>query len=386
EPVKLLLVLNQGLGDDINNSFFKLIMQALAKKHNAAVIAANYHNIGNRPQTGAKIGMDDFDKNIVEQFCKVNNIPLHPDFKTSEFAFNIHQILSNFIKIAKENGVVGKDFQLAMSATLFPARNEYQNFGIMPALDILNALFYVQKNAPFSTGGGGVSIRNLPVIIAGGSYGGYLASLCAKIAPWAIDGVIDNSGGAKFVERMLGFGKELGYRDNACVATPLEHIYICFHDKTFWTLNPTSPYFFSPARRKIRYILEPKHLEIQANYPKPIYVSYHSIKDYELPLKEKVELYKLYEKLGFDATLHTVRYQKQIDGRFIKNLDHGLGIPFKALVNKHLPEILEKIKAHPKPPYKNKSISYPSDDLLYHFFQKSDKMHLEISRVEDACG
>ncbi|EAI3918229.1 DUF2920 family protein [Campylobacter upsaliensis] len=74
EPVRLLLVLNQGLGDDINNSFFKLIMQALAKKHNAAVIAANYHNIGNRPQIGAKIGMDDFDKNIVEQFCKVNGI------------------------------------------------------------------------------------------------------------------------------------------------------------------------------------------------------------------------------------------------------------------------------------------------------------------------
>ncbi|EAJ2127221.1 DUF2920 family protein, partial [Campylobacter upsaliensis] len=148
EPVRLLLVLNQGLGDDINNSFFKLIMQALAKKHNAAVIAANYHNIGNRPQTGAKIGMDDFDKNIVEQFCKVNGIPLHPDFKTSEFAFNIHQILSNFIKIAKENGVVAKDFQLAMSATLFPARNEYNNFGIMSALDILNALFYIQKNPP----------------------------------------------------------------------------------------------------------------------------------------------------------------------------------------------------------------------------------------------
>ncbi|EPC9520449.1 DUF2920 family protein [Campylobacter upsaliensis] len=80
---------------------------------------------------------------------------MHPDFKTSEFAFNIHQILSNFIKISKENGVIAKDFKLAMSATLLPARNEYQNFGIMPALDILNALFYVQKHPPFSIEGGG---------------------------------------------------------------------------------------------------------------------------------------------------------------------------------------------------------------------------------------
>ncbi|EOU3641973.1 DUF2920 family protein [Campylobacter upsaliensis] len=49
---------------------------------------------------------------------------------------------------------MAKDFKLAMSATLLPVRNEYQNFGIMPALDILNALFYVQKHPPFSIEGG----------------------------------------------------------------------------------------------------------------------------------------------------------------------------------------------------------------------------------------
>ncbi len=30
--------------------------------------------------------------------------------------------------------------------------------------------------------------------MGGGSYGGYLALLIAKIAPWYVDGVIDNSG------------------------------------------------------------------------------------------------------------------------------------------------------------------------------------------------
>ncbi len=32
--------------------------------------------------------------------------------------------------------------------------------------------------------------------MGGGSYGGYLSLLIAKIAPWYVDGVIDNSGSA----------------------------------------------------------------------------------------------------------------------------------------------------------------------------------------------
>ena len=212
-----------------------------------------------------------------------------------------------------------------------------------------------------------------------------MASLCAKIAPWAIDGVIDNSGGAKFVERMLGFGKEINYRDNACVAVPLDHIYICFHDKTFWTSNQHSPHFFSPARRKIRYILEPEHLAIQANYPKPIYVSYHSIKDKNIaPPDEKQELYKFYEKLDFKAKLNLIKNESEIDGKFIKSLEHGLDMSIKSLINKELPPMLAQISTYENPPCSNKSIVYPSDDLLYHFFQKNAKMQLEISKIEDA--
>ncbi|MDL0110888.1 DUF2920 family protein, partial [Campylobacter felis] len=119
---------------------------------------------------------------------------------------------------------------------------------------------------------GGVSIRNLPVILIGSSHGGYLAHLVSKIAPWAIDGVIDNSGYAKFPWRFIGFGKEIDYMKHISVGTAYKEINLHCFDKTFWTSNRYSPNFFSPARRKIRYILEPKHLEIQANYPKPIYV------------------------------------------------------------------------------------------------------------------
>ncbi|MDO4674869.1 DUF2920 family protein [Campylobacter sp.] len=474
-PVELLLVIIQGLGDDIFNPYLKLVMESLAKKHRAAILSPNYHNIGNRNQCGAKIDLDAFDMNLIEFFCKSNNISLPPDFRTSEYRRNAIFILQDFIKKQKQSGLCDSDFQLAVSATFFSARGEYQNFGVMPALDVLNALLWVQKNPPFKVEGGvesheaeipavpprvssssgaaassstascavskpspqnprmsnsrtaNPSAKSLPVIAAGESYGGYLASMCAKIAPWAVDGVINNSGGAKFIERMIGFGKEINYKMYPCTHHSFDHILLSLFDKTYWTTNPHSPYFFSNARRKIRYILEPRHLEIQAAYPKPIYVGYHSAKDYELPLKECVELYKIYQKLGFDATLHAVRYKKQIDGKFIKTLDHGLGIPFKALINKHLPEILEKLRrrhASPQNPRmsnsspaenspalaaarvssrvsqarpaaknsaanpplliprsQNKSIAYPCDELLYTFSEKNHKMRLEISRI-----
>lgn len=205
--------------------------------------------------------------------------------------------------------------------------------------------------------------------------------MSAKFAPWLIDGVIDNSGGAKFVWRMIGFGKEVDYTKYVSSGIHIQNLRLCFFDKTFWTINQHSPYFFSPARRLIRYVLEPSHLEIQATYPKPLYVSYHSALDKKLaPSDEKVELYEEFKRLNFDATLHLIKDESQVDGRFIKNLDHACGIPFKALINKEMPPMLAKIVAYKKPPCK-KSISYPCDDLLYTFSEKNHKIKLEISKI-----
>ncbi|MEJ3894579.1 DUF2920 family protein, partial [Campylobacter jejuni] len=56
----------------------------------------------------------------------------------------------------------------------------------MAAIDHINALKDLVKRFP--------KFADLPKIYGGGSYGGYLSLLIAKIAPWYVDGVIDNSG------------------------------------------------------------------------------------------------------------------------------------------------------------------------------------------------
>lgn len=226
--------------------------------------------------------------------------------------------------------------------------------------------------------GGGI-----PVIMIGSSHGGYLAHLAAKIAPWLVDGVLDNSAYAKFLWRVVGFGKEIDFMQCSEFSTFdfFHHINTHCSTKTFWTSNSSSPRFFSPARRKIRNLLEEDHLLEQSKCLKTCFISYHSLYDEYVSLKEKTMFYEELEKLGFDVTLHAIAKESQVDGKFIKNLNHGMGIPVKLLIKKELPLMLEKIKQNSKKDYKEKCISYPCEDLLYQFSEKDDKMSLKIDKI-----
>ena len=378
-PEALVFVV-QGLGADCNDVYLRLIVESLLKNFTLAFVGVNYHCIGNRPQTGSTFYLDDIDKLILKASCEAVDIKLPYDVdKIQDYKqmSEIFHFVNNQIIKGKQKGNFTPNYFLNLHVSLQPTKNEYQNFGIMQAQDLLNVALYLKKHAPFDTMGGGI-----PVIIAGGSHGGYLAHLAAKIAPWLIDGVIDNSGSAKFLWYLVGLGKEIDYTQYVgCGIQLTDNIGLLASDKTFWTMNSNSKNFFSVPRRMIRYILEPNHIEIQANYPKPYYISYHSLYDKKLaPPDEKLELYELFKKKNFDAKLYMIKDIKQIDGKFIKNLKHGMGIPIKALIKKELPSMLEKILKNPKQD-SLKSITYPCEDLTYTFKEEQDKIVLEIGKI-----
>lgn len=214
--------------------------------------------------------------------------------------------------------------------------------------------------------GGGI-----PVILVGTSHGGYVAHLMAKISPWDIAAVIDNSSYAKVFLPSVGFAKELDYI-KYCETSHINQSYpnlkLNAFTKTHFTSNCKSDYYFSKAHYRIRNILDEEHLKIQANFPKPIYISYHSAKDFKIaPLSDKIELYNMLKMLNFDATLNIIDSEEQIDHKFIKTLDHGMGMSMKMLINKELPIVLEKIKNSTKHNLITKAISYPSEHLMYNF-------------------
>ncbi|EKD8582291.1 DUF2920 family protein, partial [Campylobacter jejuni] len=93
--------------------------------------------------------------------------------------------------------------------------------------------------------------------------------------------------------------------------------------------------------------------------------------------KDKQTLFLAYEELGYDATLHLIKDESEIDGRFIKDLNHGMRISDKALFRKELPLMLEKLQGR-KSLMQENSISYPCGNKVFTFKDVGDKFELEI--------
>lgn len=377
KDVKAILVIIPGLGEDSDLGYRANLIRTMAETYDVACISVDYHCIGNRPQLGAKFGLDDIDREILTRELSSIGINLPIDLKSIDCHEKVDlllKFLSKEITIRKERGILPADFRLNASITIVPTKNEYQNFGVMQAMDVLNAVLYTKKyinNAIF---------EHLPVIMVGSSHGGYLAHMCAKIAPWLVDAVIDNNSYAIFLWRLIGFGKEINFTNYFCFGTDTlyQNLYLYFFDKTYWTLNEKSPYYFIDAREEIRNILNLDHLNVQSGYEKPIYVSYHCICDKEIaPAKDKIELYEALKKLKFDATLHMIKDESEVDGKFIKSLTHGMGMSYKLLLQKELPSMIEKILSQ-KNKKSSKSIEYKCGDTIYKFSEVLDQINLEI--------
>ena len=383
KEAKALLVIISGFGEDSDSSYRTHLMQAMAEAYDVACISVDYHCIGNRPQLGAKFGLDDIDRAIlIRELAKIG-ITLPIDLKIVDNYDKTCVLLKSLneeITIRKESGVLPDDFILDISMTMLPTKNEYQNFGVMQAMDVLNAVLYTKKYI------NSAKFEHLPVIMVGSSHGGYLAHMCAKIAPWLVDGVIDNSSYAIFLWKLIGFGKEIDFaRFFGCGTGNLyENLNLYFCDKTYWTLDDKSPYYFSDAREEIRNILNLDHLNVQSSYKKPIYVSYHCINDTEVAsAKDKTELYEALKKLNFDATLHMIKDESEVDGKFIKSLTHGMGMSYKLLLQRELPGVMKKIlsKKDKKDEINEKCIEYKCGDLLYKFSEVSDQIRLEVTNI-----
>ncbi|MCR6576096.1 DUF2920 family protein [Campylobacter insulaenigrae] len=378
KEIEAVVCVISGIGNDINDDLY--ISDFIARNYKIAAVNVNYHCIGNRPQTGSTFYLDDIDKLILKTSLETINLNIPYDV----YAINSYNEMNDIMKYInyeiekmKSHWKIEQNYRLDLSVSLQPTKNEYQNFGIMQATDILNALLYINKNPPFKITG--VGMKN---ILIGASHGGYLANLCAKIAPWNIDCIIDNSSQSTLNElwRLIGFGKEIDYTTYHCAGTTqiFKNISLAVNDKTHWTSNKQSPRYFSPARKLIREIFNKEHLKTQSLYPKPKYISYHSNFDQFVPLQDKEQMYNYLKELGFDIEFTKIMDQNDVDGKFIKNLEHGMGIPMKLLIKKHLPDILkEKVKDKTC----KKEISYKSDDLIYTFKEKDDKILLEVNEI-----
>ncbi|HEF2935702.1 TPA: DUF2920 family protein [Campylobacter jejuni] len=373
KEIEAIICIIPGGAEDMNSYIY--IDDYLTRNYKVAVININYHCIGNRPHLGSGFYLDDIDKFILDTSLKAINLKC-----INVYDINSYENLNNtFIKIDQEiqklklNQQLHQNYKLKTHVSFLPFKNEYQNFGIMQAMDILNAMFYIKENSPFKLMGGGIR-----TILFGNSYGGYLANLCAKIAPWSIDFILDNSSFVNLfgnIFRLIGFGKEIDFTryHGTYDDTLFKNIFLYLSDKTYWNNNKFSKNYFSNARKIIREPLNKEHLIIQSLYPNPKYILYHSIFDERSPFKNKENFVHILKELNFKVEFFAI---SQVDNKFIKNLNHGMGLSTKLFFKKHLLQIL-------KEPLQDKickkEISYKCDELVYTFKEENHQIILNIT-------
>ncbi|HEA8110733.1 TPA: DUF2920 family protein, partial [Campylobacter lari] len=154
KDIKAIVCIIPGLGADINSDIY--VSDFCARNYDVAVLGVNYHCIGNRPDTGAAFYLDTMDKFIFEANLKALNITIPYDIQKLNTFEEFHpamDYLNKKIQTMKDDWELNRDYFLNLSLTFKPARDEYQNFGIMQAIDVLNAILYT-KNHILKMGGG----------------------------------------------------------------------------------------------------------------------------------------------------------------------------------------------------------------------------------------
>ncbi|HEC2796514.1 TPA: DUF2920 family protein [Campylobacter jejuni] len=368
KDIKAIVFIVGGFGANANISFLDFDREYIAKNFDVVVVHVFYHCFCTRQSIDQKYNpklipnQDDLERvNGILKNINLGHLSVNKD--------NFEQIIpliEQKVNKMKQAGLVDESQKIELSCDFIPPNGDYQNYGIMAAIDHINALKDLVKRFP--------KFADLPKIYGGGSYGGYLSLLIAKIAPWYVDGVIDNSGSA-LPSPMFILERESGQYD---YFEEYPHNKIGFFIKTYWNADVSSKYFFHTENYLIRIIPNLAHLTIQASVNKNIIlVSYHSLKDPFNTAKDKQTLFLAYEELGYDATLHLIKDESEIDGRFIKDLNHGMRISDKALFRKELPLMLEKLQGR-KSLMQENSISYPCGNKVFTFKDVGDKFELEI--------
>ncbi|EAK7710321.1 TPA: DUF2920 family protein [Campylobacter jejuni] len=369
KEIKAIVFIIGGYGANANIYFLDSYRNYIAKNFDVVAVHVFYHCFCQRRSDVLKYDASaKFLEEDLENFSKML-ISFNIDSRNlnSNNALEYYHHLDHCITTLKSQGKLAQNYQAKFTSTFVPPNGDYQNYGIMAAIDHINALKDLVKRFP--------KFADLPKIYGGGSYGGYLALLIAKIAPWYVDGVIDNSGSAVppliyILGREMEGGCDYVFNDPS---TLIE----CFL-KTHWTRKENSPYFFNNENYFIRTLLNKDHLILQSQKNKNIiYVSYHSDKDPLTPANFKEQTMQILKILGYDVSLNLIDENK-IDGKFIKNLDHGCGIPDKALFRKELPLMLEKLQKR-KSLMQENSISYPCGKKVFTFKDVENQLKLIIN-------
>ncbi len=314
EEIIGLVVYIAGFGEDAG-SYRENFQNHICQNYRMACLSVDYHCIFSRPDNGAAVRIE------------METLKLLRSFTGLTHHENIDDIMSRAAEMKADPTT-----PLVIPGTLYPGKNDYQNFGLLPALDHIFAINDLFLNYP-----------QIPKTIyaIGSSYGGYIANLISKLAPCTLNAVFDNSSWAapslKYIK-----GQELNLSEFTGNLPP--NVILELNVITPWTHQPFMPNYFNEDRKQIRSFPE-KHLAVmgKAGNQKTIYRCVHANIDIISNTEEKLKLVNALKEIGFDVQME-IYTEKDIDGRYIKHMEHGMGLSMRLFFAKALEQTQTRIK------------------------------------------
>ncbi len=334
-PNNGLIIYIPGFGGDLGEYTDKFLLKIAEQHPNYSVMCVEYFCMRSRPSVGATVRFETSDK------LKLGN---------SFLSLNTNQIIEEINKITSEK--IDNNFNF--TASLVPPNNEYQNFGLLAALDIINA----SKHA--------CNMYNLninDIILIGSSYGGYVANMATKIAPCTFRAVFDNSSWAS-PNLAYVVGRELSrpeFSMRISTNTTLSLFVV-----SPWTLVDGLPHSFSEGRMGIRSFDINDICEMfKYGGDQTFYYFIHAENDYIANTKSKLDMAKCMISNGMSLSMDIME-KSDIDGKFIKSMDHGMGVSMVEFFNVGLSKLLSVPLSFKSSPPSSSRYKY-SDGMEYIF-------------------
>ncbi|EDO9503067.1 DUF2920 family protein [Campylobacter coli] len=162
KDLKAIVFVIGGYGANANIYFLDSYRNYIAKNFDVVTINVFYHCFCQRRSDVEKYStLADFTKDdlkLIEKVLRKYNIPC--DQLANNTVVSHCEYLSEIMTELKMLNRLPYDFEERLSATFIPSRGEYQNFGIMAAIDHINALKDLVKRFP--------EFADLPKIYGGG--------------------------------------------------------------------------------------------------------------------------------------------------------------------------------------------------------------------------
>jgi len=220
-------------GEDPSGAALRGLRSHLAETHNLLAVTVEYHCLRSRLSDGARLDVSPAELAVLSKLCAQHGVAL----------LDPNAMLTALAQLPQPY-----EFEFRV----IPPNGDYQNLGLMQALDH----FAVLQDILTSMGGAGFEAGN--VLAMGVGYGAYLAHLLAKIAPNTLRAVFDFAGLTEAPLSYL-FGSRFGDAAPYYYHAGKVRVFPLIASK--WSNDAASPHYFSTARRAIRDMASLRHIE-----------------------------------------------------------------------------------------------------------------------------